>query len=216
MLWRICCYRDEHDLCCCLLLLLFCLFFYVWFLCLCNVVVVLLLLLLLLLLLFSLKGLFRLMYVLFYLSFWSTGRLWVSISRRNKPHNKLKIIIYESTNALLVLGFICLIYPFSISLWFDICCMLYCRTYRLIQKVQWYYAIIMWLYSNVKWYKYNHIIIYVSLIRVQFHNTLIRLRFNPIYFMQNYTYLFQTILSGMFKAGYKVYLWIYIHIGFIC
>jgi len=27
--------------------------------------------------------------------------------------------------------------------------------------------------------------------RAQFHNTLIRLRFNPIYFMQNYTYFKQ-------------------------
>jgi len=31
----------------------------------------------------------------------------------------------------------------------------------------------------------------------QFHNTLIRLRFNPIYFMQNYTY---------FKQSYQEYL----------
>ena len=46
----------------------------------------------------------------------------------------------------------------------------------------------------------------------QFHNTLIRHRFNPIYFMQNYKY-FNQILSGLFKAEYIVYLWIYIHIS---
>ena len=31
----------------------------------------------------------------------------------------------------------------------------------------------------------------IKWIRAQFHNTLIRLRFNPIYFMQNYTYFKQ-------------------------
>jgi len=29
-------------------------------------------------------------------------------------------------------------------------------------------------------------------------------------------YIFQTILSGMFKAEYIAFLWIYIHICFIC
>jgi len=33
--------------------------------------------------------------------------------------------------------------------------------------------------------------------------------------MQKYTY-FKQFLSGMFKAGYIVYLWIYINISCIC
>jgi len=39
----------------------------------------------------------------------------------------------------------------------------------------------------------------------QFHNTLIRLRYNPNIFHAK-LYIFQTILSGMFKAEYIVYL----------
>jgi len=34
--------------------------------------------------------------------------------------------------------------------------------------------------------------------------------------MQNFTYFKQTLLSGMVKAEYIVYLWIYINISCIC
>ena len=51
--------------------------------------------------------------------------------------------------------------------------------------------------------------------RAQFHNTLIRLKLNPIILYAK-LYIFQTMLSGMFKAEYIVYLWIYINISCIC
>ena len=46
------------------------------------------------------------------------------------------------------------------------------------------------------------------------HKHLIRLNLNPTFGMQHYTYFRQ--ISGMFKASYFLYLWIYIHIIHIC
>ena len=44
----------------------------------------------------------------------------------------------------------------------------------------------------------------VYIFRAQFHNTLIWFKFNPINHAK--LYIFQTMVSGMFKAEYIVYL----------